>query len=323
MEVTITGANAITNPVLHVWDWRVSAYLFLGGLSAGLAVMSSLMHLREKEDQIPAGETVFTVAPWLVPLILSIGMFFIFLDLERKLNVIWFYLTVQPLSPMSWGSWGLLLFMPVSILFAYGSMPEKRRQWFYRFPYMDDLAEWLKPRMRHVALANAAMGVFIGIYTGVLLSAFVARPLWNTAILPVLFLCSALSAGAAMMIILAKDQCVKLFYTKIDIGLILAEMIIIPLFFFGQYTASESQRLSIMPFFSLSHEYLWYAASLLFIGVVFPLALVMKLAEIKECKEGLCSSDILKMNLSAALVLLGGLVIRLSFVYAGQLSKLI
>lgn len=323
MELTITGANAITNPVLHIWDWRVSLYLFLGGLSAGLAVMSSLMHLRKKEDQIPAGETVFMIAPWLVPVILGLGMFSIFLDLERKLNVFWFYLTVQPLSPMSWGSWGLLVFTPLSLLFAYGTLPEQRREWLYRLPFMDDLASWVKPRMQQIALANAAMGVFIGIYTGVLLSAFVARPLWNTAILPMLFLCSALSAGAALMIMLARNQCVKLFFTKIDIGLIIAEMIIIPLFFYGQYVSSESQRLSIMPFFSLSSEYLWYTASLLFIGVVFPLALVMKLAEIKECHEGLSSSDILKMNLSALLVLAGGLVIRLTFVYAGQISKLV
>jgi formate-dependent nitrite reductase membrane component NrfD len=224
---------------------------------------------------------------------------------------------------MSWGSWGLLVFFPICLLFAYGTMPEQRREWFYRLPFMDDLAAWIKPRMQQIALANAAMGVFIGIYTGVLLSSFVARPLWNSAILPMLFLCSALSAGAALMIILAKNQCVKLFFTKIDIGLILAEMIIIPIFFYSQYTSSEAHRLSILPFFSLSSEYLWYTASLLFIGVVFPLALVMKLAEIKECHESFSKSDILKMNLSALLVLAGGLVIRLTFVYAGQLSKLV
>lgn len=322
MELTITGANAITYPVIHIWDWRVSLYLFLGGLSAGLAVMSSLMHVRRKEDLIPAGETAFMVASWLVPLILSVGMFFIFLDLDRKLNVFWFYLTVQPLSPMSWGSWGLLVFMPASLVFAYGAMPAERQEWFHRIPFMDELAAWLRPRMYHVALANAGMGIFIGIYTGVLLNSFIARPLWNTAILPMLFLCSALSAGAALMIMLSRNHCMKLFFTKIDIGLILAEMVIFPLFFYGQYTASEAQRLSILPFFSLSHEYLWYTASILFIGVIFPLALVMKLAEIKDCHECLTGPDVLKMNLSAVLVLLGGLVIRLTFVYAGQLSKL-
>ncbi len=35
MEATIIGTNAITYPILHVWDWRVAIYLFLGGLSGG------------------------------------------------------------------------------------------------------------------------------------------------------------------------------------------------------------------------------------------------------------------------------------------------
>ena len=109
MEITTTGLNAITSPHLHVWDWRVSLYLFLGGLSAGLAIMTSILHVR-KGGNLAEGERAAITAPLYVPAILSVGMIFIFLDLERKLNVFWFYLTVQPLSPMSWGSWGLLVF---------------------------------------------------------------------------------------------------------------------------------------------------------------------------------------------------------------------
>ena len=39
-------------------------------------------------------------------------------------------------------------------------------------------------------------GIALGIYTGILLSAMVARPLWNSAILGPLFLFSGLSAAA-------------------------------------------------------------------------------------------------------------------------------
>jgi len=41
--------------------------------------------------------------------------------------------------------------------------------------------------------------VILGIYTGILLSAFNARPLWNTSILGPLFLTSGLSTGAAVI----------------------------------------------------------------------------------------------------------------------------
>jgi len=31
MEVTVTGLNALAFPHMHIWDWRVALYLFLGG----------------------------------------------------------------------------------------------------------------------------------------------------------------------------------------------------------------------------------------------------------------------------------------------------
>ncbi len=320
MELNVTGINALTSPHLHIWDWRVSLYLFLGGLSAGLAVMTTVLHLR-KGGALVKNEPAGYIAPILVPIILGIGMFFIFLDLDRKLNVYWFYLTIQPLSPMSWGSWGLLVFFPVSGLFALASLPDDKLSWLMVEP-LKNLAVATRVYLFPLAIINFAMGIFIGIYTGVLLSSFVARPLWNSAILPVLFLTSALSVGAALMIMIARTNKVRLWFTKMDIWMILAEMVILPLFFYGQFTSSGAHRQSIMPFFSLSHEYSFYGFSMLVLFVILPIALVMKMLEIKEDHEGeLTSQALAKMRLSACLVLLGGLIIRLTFVYAGQLSK--
>ncbi len=321
MELNVTGINALTSPHLHIWDWRVSLYLFLGGLSAGLAVMTTVLHLR-KGGALVKNEPAGYIAPILVPIILGIGMLFIFLDLERKLNVFWFYLTFQPLSPMSWGSWGLLVFFPVSGLFALATLPDEMLPWLMLEP-LKNLAVRMRAWLFHLAVVNFAMGIFIGIYTGVLLSSFVARPLWNSAILPMLFLTSALSVGAALMIMIAKTNKVKLWFTKMDIWMIFAEMVILPLFFYGQYTSSGAHRESILPFFSLSHEYFFYGSSMLLLFVVFPIALVLKMLEIKEEHGGtLTPLALAKMNLSACIVLLGGLIIRLTFVYAGQLSKL-
>jgi len=321
MEITTTGLNAITSPHLHVWDWRVSLYLFLGGLSAGLAIMTSVLHVR-KGGNLAEGERAAISAPLYVPIILSIGMFFIFLDLERKLNVFWFYLTVNPLSPMSWGSWGLLVFYPISILYALAMFPESKRH-LLMFRQLQELSAWLSKFKLKLAAINFGMGVFIGVYTGVLLSSFVARPLWNSAILPVIFLTSAMSAGAAFMIMISNQKKVKLYFTKVDIWLVLAEMVMLPLFFYGQYTSSGAHRESIMPFFTFNHEYFWYGLAMLLLLVIFPIALVMKFLEVKEDHgEELTTDALFKMNLSALMVLAGGLIIRFSFVYAGQLSHL-
>jgi len=129
--------------------------------------------------------------------------------------------------------------------------------------------------------------------------------------------------STAFVILMARRTSVKLFFTKVDIWLIVAEIVIILLFFYGHYTSTAPQRNAIMPFFSFSSEYFLYGVSIILITVLFPLALVMKLLEVKEEHgEELSPAAVFKMKLSAYMVLAGGFIIRLAFVYAGQLSKL-
>ncbi|HEU0264924.1 MAG TPA: NrfD/PsrC family molybdoenzyme membrane anchor subunit, partial [Geobacterales bacterium] len=213
-----------------------------------------------------------------------------------------------------------LAFFPLSVAFILATIPEEElcRVLMHR---ICPLAHWLQGYHRVITIITFCMGIFIGVYTGVLLSSFVARPLWNSAMLPALFLTSALSSGAALMIIVARRKAVKLFFTKVDVILIAAEILILCLFFYGQYTSSAAHRASILPFFSLNQEFFWYGASIILIGIVLPGALVMKLMEVTEGHgDELSSSAVLTMNLSALLVIAGGLIIRLAFVYAGQLS---
>ena len=44
-------------------------------------------------------------------------------------------------------------------------------------------------------MAGIPVSLLVGIYTGVLLGALVARPFWNNPMLPMLFLVSALKDG--------------------------------------------------------------------------------------------------------------------------------
>lgn len=321
METTITGINAMTYPYLHIWDWRIAVYLFLGGLSAGLLVMSAIANLRkvnaDDKDQISCIQ-----APLAASLILAMGMIFIWLDVERKFNSFWFLLTFQPLSPMSWGAWGVGIIIPASFLYGLSAVPQELNG-MLRFEVMRTLAVKLNPSMRRLAMINFGLGIFLGIYTGVLLSAFVARPLWNSSLLPLLFLNSALSAGAALVIIMARKTSVKLFFTKVDIWLIVAEIVIILLFFYGHYTSTEPQRNAIMPFFTFTSEHFMYGIAILLIAVLFPLALVLKLLHVAEDHgDELPPAAVQKMKWSAYMVLLGGFIIRFAFIYAGQLSRL-
>ncbi|MDW7998536.1 MAG: NrfD/PsrC family molybdoenzyme membrane anchor subunit, partial [Thermodesulfovibrio sp.] len=173
---------------------------------------------------------------------------------------------------------------------------------------------------------NFVMGVFLGIYTGVLLSSFSAIPLWNNATLPILFLVSALSSGAAVIIIFERKLEYKLFFTKIDIWLILTELIIIALFFYGLFTSTAPYKKSIEPFFSLTSEHFILSMALIAIFLLLPLALRLKLGELKDFREGsheiLTKNQLWRMNFAAILVLAGTFILRAAIVYGGQLTKL-
>ncbi len=319
MELTITGANAITFPTLHIWDWRVAIYLFLGGLTGGLMSMSAVANLRPGKP-VPADQPCCWRMPLIAPILLSVGMFFLFLDLELKLHMYWFYLTFKPLSPMSWGSWILVLIYPPMILYAFATVPDDVKA-NMKPGLLKNLADATRPYLRRLAQINFIFGIVLSIYTGVLLSTFMARPLWNSAILPILFLVSGMSTGTALMIIFAQKNEVKLFFTKVDIWLIFTEILVLLLLFYGHYTSDAVHRYAIMPFFNTSHEFFPYFCSIIALCVLLPLAIVLKFMEVSgEHSEHLSGSGLFLMNASAVLVLVGGLVIRFALVYAGQLS---
>ncbi|MCI5128829.1 MAG: hypothetical protein D3907_10100 [Candidatus Electrothrix sp. AUS3] len=321
MELSITGTNAITYPVMHVWDWRVAIYLFLGGLSGGLMTMSAINYLRSERKSGTIQSLCCWQIPLMAPILLSIGLFFLWLDLERKLHGHLFYMTFKPLSPMSWGAWIILLIYPVMILYALASLPDEIKVKI-KNTFIKNTADAMAPYLSKLAKLNVVFGCFLSIYTGILLSSLVARPLWNSAILPLLFLASGMSTGTAVMIIVAKNKEAKLFFTKLDIWLIIGEILIIALMFYGHYTSNAAHQEAIMPFFNSSHDTFPYFLSIVVIGIVLPLAIILKFLEVRgqDTEKEISRFGLILMNTSALLVLLGGAVIRFALVYAGQLS---
>ncbi len=323
-EITITGLNAITHPYLEVWDWRIVIYLFLGGLSAGMLVMCSIANLRIPKQ--PVEELAQCVgAPFMAFIILAIGALFIIIDLGKPQSLIWGFLTFQPLSLMSWGTWGVPAVLLSNALYILAVIPKEHRHRL-KLSILIKLADKVASKMRLIAQLNFALGIFLGIYTGVLLSSFAAIPLWNNATLPILFLVSALSSGAAMIVIIAKKAEIKFLFTKIDIWLIVAELIVILLFFYGLYTSTAPYKKAIEPFFSLTDEHFIFTMALIAIFLLLPLAMRIKLGELKEFEGGFhgefTKAQIFRMNFAAVLVLSGTFILRAAIVYAGQLTKL-
>ncbi|HWA95778.1 MAG TPA: NrfD/PsrC family molybdoenzyme membrane anchor subunit [Terracidiphilus sp.] len=200
-ELTVSRHNPLIDPSLHVWEWQIPVYLFLGGLVAGLMIIAGVRLIAVQPKKREA-LICCTIGPLLGLAFLSLGMFVLFLDLSHKLYVWRLYTTFQITSPMSWGSWILLLVYPALTANALAHLPEAIPALATRFPVIVRWSDFILSRTRLVVgigIANVLVGVALGIYTGILLGSLGARPLWNSALLGPLFLFSGLSTAAALL----------------------------------------------------------------------------------------------------------------------------
>jgi protein NrfD len=204
VEVVSTRANPGIDPVLHIWGWEVPVYLFLGGVVAGLMVLLPLLEWRDGKPQSKGTR----LAPFAAIALISLGMGALFLDLENKLHVFRFYLAFVPASPMSWGSWLLILVYPALLMLGLGSLDADTRMGLLaRVPRvfaggLQSLLSLADRERRPILVATAVGGVGLGMYTGLLLGTLVARPMWNSALLGPLFLTSGISTGAALLMLM-------------------------------------------------------------------------------------------------------------------------
>jgi formate-dependent nitrite reductase membrane component NrfD len=329
-EITSTRHNPGIDPALHIWGWEIPVYLFLGGLVAGLMVLAGYHILKAGRQQ---EKVSYPYAPMLGIVLLSLGMGALFLDLANKMQVWRLYLTFQIGSPMSWGSWILQLVYPALAAAAILHPPE-------RVPFGQALlarvrgwSAWMHARPRlvqGVGLANLLLGIALGIYTGILLGAFGARPLWNSAILGPLFLFSGLSTAAALMHLLAMVQRRKIddgfadamlagvfrlmdpehckhIMMRFDTSFLTVELVIIGLWLIGLVSGTGVQQQAAASLLGGP----WTApfwAGVIVLGILAPLVL-----------QGLeLAGRIRHTAIPAILVLAGGFVLRWVLVSAGQ-----
>ena len=309
-ETTTTRVNALIDPSMHIWHYEVPVYLFLGGLVAGLMVIAGVWTLRDPDR--PRSRAL-QLLPWAAPVLISVGMLFLWLDLENPFNAFRFYFTFELTSPMSWGSWILLGVYPVSILLAWASTPaDLRDPWrarLSRMPGLGRLDTWVDGQVPLLATLNVLLGAALGVYTGVLLGAMAARPLWNSAILGPLFLVSGLSTGAAFMMLYRLERREKQLLSRIDMGLIGVELLLLGLWMIGLATGGAASRAGL-------HTILGGPYTTAFWTLVVALGLLTPL--IGEWLEHRHAA--VPARFTAALVLIGGLALRWIIVYAGQHS---
>ncbi|MBX6363844.1 MAG: polysulfide reductase NrfD [Gemmatimonadetes bacterium] len=185
------------------WTTYIILYFFIGGIAGGAYFVAALLHWLGR----PADERVVRLGYYVAAVGAILCAILLTIDLGKPLRF-WHMLfqserfpllMLKPWSPMSAGSWGLLLFGLFATLSAVGALAADGRLRLDRLRFLHDGAIG-----RAIALVGGIFAFILAGYTGVLLNA-TNRPIWaDTTTLGMLFLFSAASTAAATLILLAR-----------------------------------------------------------------------------------------------------------------------
>ena len=151
-----------------IWGVPIALYLFLAGLGG----------------KNPDAEVTRKAGHFIAPVVVAVGLVLLMLDAQGGFhNPLRFALLLHNLgSVMTWGVIFLAAFEVIALIAAIMELAKRA------------VPLWLEA-------AGSVFGVCVGAYTGCLLGVVKTFPLWNNAILPVLFLVSAISTGIAAVIL--------------------------------------------------------------------------------------------------------------------------
>ncbi len=314
VEIVHGRTNPMIDPTLHVWGWEVPVYLFLGGLVAGLMVLIPLLEMRTGRT---SRSPVMRLMPMAAIALISLGMGALFLDLEYKLHVFRFYLTFEPTSPMSWGSWILMGVYPTLGLLALGSLHKEDRA---RFGFGDTtsglmswvarIADWCQDNRRTILWASIGFGVALGTYTGLLLGTLSARLLWSSALMGPLFMVSGISTGAALLLLARPDEEEQHLVTRWDAAAIVVELALLTVMLLSFASGGTAQRAAAEPLLGGAYTPQFWAL-VVCAGLIAPL--ILELVELRRHARPTFAAP--------ALVLVGGFALRAILVAAGQVTS--
>jgi len=257
------------------WKTIIAIYLYLAGMGAGSFIIGMLIHwlgVQLNPLSIPSIESIglplnLGRLPILWgPILVAIGAPFLILDLGIKWR--FFYACLNPRT--SWVARGFIIlsvFIVLGLLiFVKSLIPVK---WLY-----PESKLWLF--LEGIALLFAFA---TALYTGILLKATKSVPLWNTSLLPLLFLASALSTGT-MSIILSLLGTGLISYDSHTMKalmygeqiMVIIEGFLLYLFLSRTYKVSEQGKDSVRLLVTGKMRFLFWQGIIL-LGLVFPIIL--------------------------------------------------
>ena len=196
------------------FNWMTVVYFFLGGLSTGCYFFSVAANYWMKEFKPLA-----KIGAIAAPISLAIGMLFLLIELGQPFRMWRIYLTFNPQSPISWGSWFLMIFLALSVVYAWFLIKDKEE------------------KAKRYAYIGLPFALAVGTYTAIILTLAPGKELWHTALLPFLFLNGGLISGISLILLASIGRQERALLSKLgkfvaglvllELGMIIAEIIVL------------------------------------------------------------------------------------------------
>jgi polysulfide reductase chain C len=293
------------------WKEIIAIYLYLAGMGSGSFIIGTLIHwlgATLNPPFVPSMDILgyrldLTKVPifW-GPIMVSMSAPFLILDLGVKRRFM--YACLNPRT--SWVARGFLI---LSIFIVFGLVLLTKSL----LPF-----EWLSAESAfwHIPEVIAVVFAFgTAIYTGILLKAAKSIPLWNTSLLPLLFLVSALSTGSMAIIlstlgtgVFSRDAAALKVLMGGEQILALIEGIVLYLYLYRSYRASEQGRDSVRLLLFGGKKLIFWGGIVL-LGFIFPVIL--------ENIASFFHGNVALIFISGLIMLCGGFFLRLGILSAG------
>ncbi len=293
--------------VESAWGWLIIAYLFLAGAGSGAFIAAVACELLAPDWSKALARAGSLAAGPLV----AVGTACLVLDLEAGFWEPWrqIYLVGNLRSMIAWGVIILSCFIPLAFLYA-AALNE-----------ITIIGKIAKRYVVYIEIVGSLLAVATATYTGVLIAVVNGVPFWNTPLMPVLFLASAMSTGLAVAMIGAAIIDITTVKTLSNFALghvifLAVEALVLMLFVFMSLTRSTEAALSAGILISgMLSPYFWGLVVILGIVVPFILSIIEYYEYGEMPKYLVVGADLL--------VLVGGMSLRALIIFSGTPPQII
>jgi len=292
------------------WGLAIAIYLYVAAMAGGAYFVAALCCIFGPEEH---RKTTCYGYLYAIPL-LVIGAIALIVDLGQPARFLHLLEIFKFNSPMSAGAWALLVFGIFCVLSSIFTLAEGKDTGIFV-----TLSRWISalvPR-KEVAAGGGMVAIFLMAYTGTLLNT-TSVPMWEgTPLLSGLFLASGVSTVLALMLVINRKitELPQLYaLEEFDNVAIIVELAILLFFILMLRHEVGANGKSLIHALVSGKLGAWFWIGAVIVGMVLPL-IINFFSGIKHKEEGLAPSLI-----SPILVLIGGFILRVVIVYAGQIG---